>query len=402
MADPISWYALGRLVNDPETILEAVDTKVLTHNLDPSAHGQENEVVWAHRVEPLLDHLSYTIYNIKLNPAARVFKAIVGSGLEGDFTTIQAAIDWANLYGGGTIFIKNGIYTLAADLTLYSNISLLGEDNDSTIIDCGNASNSLRAVGVLGTHLRNITIENVKIRNNTSTTEGAIYFSYVDDSFIKDCIFTNNINSGAGYGQDIKLSNCQRILIETNYSYDSDTFVDTNAGGSIIVRNNAVSNVLNDAIELDSSYAVQVVLNSIDTTGNSGIILTGCNFCKVALNDLGGITDYGVYLNNSPRNVIATNTFWDSGASSESIRLASTTTYVTIVGNSIGANNTKGIHFVGGDKCVISGNVIADCDIDAVDLDSGCDYNIVTNNQFLGSGYTDGGTGNVFANNIDV
>ncbi len=57
MADPITWYALGRTVVDTETILEAVDTKILTHNLDPSAHGQGDESLYNHRVLEILDHI---------------------------------------------------------------------------------------------------------------------------------------------------------------------------------------------------------------------------------------------------------------------------------------------------------------------------------------------------------
>lgn len=57
MPDPITWYTLGRTVDDTESILEAVDTKMLVHNLDPSAHGQENESIYDHRVAAELDHL---------------------------------------------------------------------------------------------------------------------------------------------------------------------------------------------------------------------------------------------------------------------------------------------------------------------------------------------------------
>lgn len=57
MADPITWYALGRTVDDVESIMEAIDAKILTHNLDPSAHGQSGEVVFEHRSQTLLDHL---------------------------------------------------------------------------------------------------------------------------------------------------------------------------------------------------------------------------------------------------------------------------------------------------------------------------------------------------------
>ena len=57
MADPITWYALGRAVLDPETIMEAMDAKLLVHNTDPSAHGQENESVYEHRIAAELDHV---------------------------------------------------------------------------------------------------------------------------------------------------------------------------------------------------------------------------------------------------------------------------------------------------------------------------------------------------------
>ncbi len=57
MPDPITWYALGKEIEDTETILEAVDAKILAHNLDPSAHGQSGEVVFEHRTATLLDHL---------------------------------------------------------------------------------------------------------------------------------------------------------------------------------------------------------------------------------------------------------------------------------------------------------------------------------------------------------
>jgi len=56
MPDPITWYLLPRLSTDLQSIMEAIDAKLLTHNEDPSAHGQAGEVVETHRVETELDH----------------------------------------------------------------------------------------------------------------------------------------------------------------------------------------------------------------------------------------------------------------------------------------------------------------------------------------------------------
>ena len=135
MPDPITWYALGRTVVDTESILEAVDAKMLTHNVDPSAHGQDYEAIWEHRSAELLDHVNYSIYNIKLAPQTRTVKAFVSGGGEADFADIQQAIDYTSLLGGGIVFIKNGTYLPTADITVPSNIHIQGESMDGVIID---------------------------------------------------------------------------------------------------------------------------------------------------------------------------------------------------------------------------------------------------------------------------
>lgn len=56
MPDPITWYTVPRTVDDLETIMEAIDAKILTHNQDPSSHGQTGESLDDHRVEDELDH----------------------------------------------------------------------------------------------------------------------------------------------------------------------------------------------------------------------------------------------------------------------------------------------------------------------------------------------------------
>lgn len=56
MADPITWYALGKSVDDETTIEEQIDADILTHNIDPSAHGQVDEAIEVHRVDDEIDH----------------------------------------------------------------------------------------------------------------------------------------------------------------------------------------------------------------------------------------------------------------------------------------------------------------------------------------------------------
>lgn len=68
---------------------------------------------------------------------SRSFAAIVGTrGTSGvDFTDIQEAVDSVRTLGGGSILIKVGTYRPPTFITLYSNIHLVGEDPERTILD---------------------------------------------------------------------------------------------------------------------------------------------------------------------------------------------------------------------------------------------------------------------------
>jgi hypothetical protein len=64
--------------------------------------------------------------------SAPITKYVVAQDGSGDYTTIQAALDAANLAGGGQIFIRPGTYT--ENLTFYDKIDLWGSSENSCII----------------------------------------------------------------------------------------------------------------------------------------------------------------------------------------------------------------------------------------------------------------------------
>jgi len=61
MADPITWYALGRNVSDNQSIIEEMQAELLAHNQDVSAHGQSSEAVYNHRIAEIMDHLEGSV-----------------------------------------------------------------------------------------------------------------------------------------------------------------------------------------------------------------------------------------------------------------------------------------------------------------------------------------------------
>jgi len=128
------------------------------------------------------------------------YRAIVSPTPGGtDFIDLQKAIDFVNELGGGTIFVKAGIYILTSNINLYSNIELIGEDNNTAILDFSAGDYKIQALGSVGSRLNNIHIENIQVRNSRvayTNGYGATLFNYCDDISVKNCHFTNNVGAG--------------------------------------------------------------------------------------------------------------------------------------------------------------------------------------------------------------
>jgi len=169
MANPITWYLQARTIDDDQSILEAIDAKILTHNQDPSGHGQSSESLWEHRVQPLLDHINYSIYNVKTAFQARTVKAFVGEAGVSEYGDIQSAIDYVSLHGGGRVFIQNGTYVLTANIVIPSNVKLEGESMEGVLIDCN--------AGAFGVSCQGSATEagdgTITVTKDSATIEGA-------------------------------------------------------------------------------------------------------------------------------------------------------------------------------------------------------------------------------------
>lgn len=73
---------------------------------------------------------------------------VVGSNLAIDSTqNVQAAINSLNSNGGGVLTLLPGTYSLAANLTLYTGISLVGTSPASTFLNFGSTNHAIVAAG---------------------------------------------------------------------------------------------------------------------------------------------------------------------------------------------------------------------------------------------------------------
>jgi hypothetical protein len=206
MTEPYTWGSMAKGIGDPTHIDDEIDSKLAAHNASDNAHGQSNEALYNHRVAELIDHLDESVENIKIKGAHRAYRAIVDVAGTGDYDNLQDAINYVNSIGGGNILIMSGTYTISADITMYSNIKLIGEDDEACIIDFNGTNKRVNIVGASDNYLRNIEINNLQFTGRRGDNTGAIYIEFAQDINIQNCYFTDNWNSNTSTGTDITIA----------------------------------------------------------------------------------------------------------------------------------------------------------------------------------------------------
>jgi len=201
------------------------------------------------------------------------------------FGTIQEGIDGVD--GGGTVHVAAGTYTLSAQISITKNISLLGENQATTILD-GNGS--VRVIYTSGLDASTI-IDTFTIQNGKAENGGGMY-NYRSSLTVTNCTFTNN--SSDHYGGGMHNSNSSPTVTNCTFSGNS-----TKDGGGMFnwcstptVKNCTFTN--NSAIDngggmydLNSSSTVSnctFTNNSSDYNGggmhnsNSSTTVSNCKF----------------------------------------------------------------------------------------------------------------------------
>lgn len=408
MPDPITWGALAKAIGDNTLVSEEIATLILDHNLDPSAHGQSNEAVYNHRISELLDHVSYSIYNAKINPASRVYQAIVGDGLSGDFSGLQEAIDWTHLYGGGRILIKKGTYHIPGTITLYSDIILEGEDSDLSILDFDQLESRIEIIGTSGTHKHNVEVRNLQILNCGYYDYGAIYMLYADDCQVIGVKFDNVDYAGDPITNAVFAENSKRLTIEACYLTACDrgfTFMNCDF---VRAEFNYMTNVGSNILYIYSSPNIIFRHNNVYSCGTASAdsmiyFSENSNNLVIDSNIFESCKANVIWCEIGSRISVTNNVFTKTGAVNMAIS-------VNDVDRSIFSNNriygfdTDGIYFADAcDYCTIVGNVITNCGGYGINIDAATDdKNVVTGNALNTN--TSGaihnlGTGTVIGNN---
>jgi hypothetical protein len=119
----------------------------------------------------------------------------IGNGSANDASAINSALSAANTAGGGVVYIPEGTYVVGSSLTIYSNVSIIGDGYGATIIKLQNSANTDVLVG-----------NNFSSLTGTNSTAGVCQF--VVANLTVDGNKTNQSSAGYGiriYGYDFAI-----------------------------------------------------------------------------------------------------------------------------------------------------------------------------------------------------
>jgi parallel beta-helix repeat protein len=160
----------------------------------------------------------------------------VADGVSDD-VEIQAALDATNTKGGGTVFIKKGIYNLSNTLTISSNTTLVGESMGSTTLRMGAALNKTviqnrnkSSSSVIDSF---IVIKNIRIDGQgalQTSSGGGLSFGGIQDCTFQDIyidyVYNHNFfvvaQSGTSKSGTLSVTNGSQTVTGSGTSFTSD------------------------------------------------------------------------------------------------------------------------------------------------------------------------------------
>lgn len=127
---------------------------------------------------------------------------------------IQKAIDKLDTEEGGNVLLRAGTHTLFGNISGKSEVSIIGEGIDISIIECGGSAYGLDYTGVLATPLKNFRLENFTLQNSNNVA--GIDINFCDFWKMEDVKITSCDQGG------MRVRNSQNFIL-MNAQSDNNT-----------------------------------------------------------------------------------------------------------------------------------------------------------------------------------
>lgn len=193
----------------------------------------------------------------------------------GEFNDIYKAIDYVNSLGGGTVFLRKGIYIIDRPLEIKGNIRIIGEGYHSILQIVDNFTIQSPAIILNGEDIR---LEHLSIIGDSNVNN--ILYSIINLFNCKNCFISNiklNTNNNSAYG--IVLNGTKHCTIRDNIIKNAKVgiFLDQFSEFNIITHNHFDNITDNPAILIQGN-------NNIDTLNNNNI--EGINEEKIGTEEI--------------------------------------------------------------------------------------------------------------------
>jgi parallel beta-helix repeat protein len=197
------------------------------------------------------------------------------------YKTIQEGITAAS--AGDTVFVFSGTYNEKVVIT--KDLTLIGENKDTTFIDGGGNGHVINAYGTSDNKIQ-VYISRLTIRNAGGEISGfdCVTFSYVTTSEIADNKIINSQN-----GEGISLANCNAITIRDNLITNNDAAgISLTASNQNIIENNIIHHNQKGVHIGDWSSDNQIIQNTIQDNTAFGVYVIHSSSNLFTQNDLSG------------------------------------------------------------------------------------------------------------------
>jgi len=291
----------------------------------------------------LLSSALVNVNAVKCNPVKTIYvdddntQGPWDGTIEHPYQSIIDAIDVAS--SGDTVFVFNGTYACSDPLNVTKSINLIGEDQESTIIDLG------------------FEIEDADYVTVSGFTAKLWGIRFWDSSH---GIIRENILSERG---GIQLSNCSNCVV-------SDNVISPFLDNGITIKKDSISNTISN------NYISGAKNDGICIQDDSNDVLITGNF--ITDSDMDGINVYGADSIIISDNTIINNdqgiNLWPASNSS-------------VIGNTV-TNNNNGINVFNSESLTISNNVASNNDQNGIDVGTSeniaISHNTLMNNDIHG------------------